>query len=275
MQNLHRRFSLLLDNGVCLQTAKPQPAEQNKGRPTALQSSQKGIARSSSLLSKQRTAAKAADSDSDHEPAGRSLLRTRAGNASQTGRLKSQLSATQNRPAAQAAASSDSDDDLLHAAHAKQSQSLASKLVSQSSTAFAGKVTSRSLTPALAHSQKEAAGASLSQPIARAASRNSSLSARALPQGLVTQTSLQRSAASAAHNNTAARQTGAAQVQLANRSDADSDEEEWAGVANRAAQPRTHGQVESCKLLFMRLTCQLDREYNQLDWQYQPIASQD
>ena len=178
------------------------------------------------------------------------MLRTRAGNASQTGRLKPQLSAAWPRPAAQAAASSDSDDDLLHAANAKQPQSLTGKLISQSSAVLAGKANSRTIATALAHS-KEPAGTHSSQPIARTISRDSLLGASALPQGLVTQTSLQRSAA----NKVAARQTPAAQGKLANRSDADSDEEEWAGVAARAARPRTQVQVNLCKLRSMHIVC--------------------
>lgn len=210
-------------------------AEKGKGRPAALQPSQNKLPRSSSLLSSHSTAVKAADSDSDERPAGRSLL-TAAGGASQ--RSRQQTPRAEARPAAAptaAAASSDSDDDLLHAAHAKQSQLLSSKQLSQATAVIAG----RSLPLTSTHPRQGASGASLPR---ETTSKGSAPVGKTVPQGLFTQTSLQRSKALAG-GNLAGRQKATAQSKTAAQSDADSDEEHWAGISTRAARPRTQVQV--------------------------------
>ena len=233
------------DSRSTLQAAtKPQRAEKGKGRSATLQSNPSTLPRSSSVLSS-RHSVTAADSDSDETRTGRSLLKTTAaGSASQRSRTQLQVLKTEARPAAAAtaAASSDSDDDLLHAAHAKQSQLLSSKQLSQASAAVGLKATGRNATPASAHPRQGAPGGSLPRAIERAPGRNSTSSGKALPQSLVSQTSLQRSMPSAS-SSLAARQKSAAQSKAAAQSDADSDEERWAGIAARAARPSPQFQV--------------------------------
>ena len=201
------------------------------------------LPRSSSVLSS-RHSVKAADSDSDEALTSRSLLTTTAGSAKQRSRQQLQVPKIEARPAgaATAGASSDSDDDLLHAAHAKQSQLLSSKQLSRTSAAVGLKATSRIVTHASADPRQGAPGVSLSTAIGKPTNRDSALSGKALPQSLVTQTSLQRSMGSAG-SSLAARQKSAAQSVAAAQSDADSDEERWAGIANRAARPGTQVQV--------------------------------
>lgn len=63
-----------------------------------------------------------------------------------------------------------------------------------------------------------------------------------MPQSLLTQTSLQRSMASAG-SSLSARHKPAAHTKAAALSDGDSDEERWAGIMTKAAQPRTQVQV--------------------------------
>lgn len=231
------------DSHSNLQAAtKSQRAEKGKGRSATLQPNLNTLPRSSSVLSS-RHSVRAADSDSD-ETTGRSLLTTAAGSASQRRQTQLQIPRAEARPvtAATAAASSDSDDDLLHAAHAKQSQLLSSKQLSQVSAAVGLKATGRNAIPASAHPRQGAPGGSLPRALERATSRDSTSSGKALPQSLVTQTSLQRSMASAG-SSLAARQKFAAQNKAVAQSDADSDEERWAGIAARAARPSTQFQV--------------------------------
>lgn len=211
------------------------------------------LARSSSTLSS-RHAGKAADSDSDEQSPARSLLTAAAGNASQRSRQQLHVPKAEARPpaaaaAARMAASSDSDDDLLHAAHARQSQLLSSKHLSQGSAAVGSKTTGRSAPPAPVHPRHGPSSTSLPRALERTTNKESASSSKAMPQSLLTQTSLQRSVASA--GSLAARQKPAAHAKAAAPSDGDSDEERWAGIVTKAAQPRTQVQVR----VFMLPTC--------------------
>ena len=172
------------------------------------------------------------------------MLTTAAGSANQRSRQQLQVPKVVARPAAAApaAASSDSDDDLLHAAHAKQSQLLSSKQLSQASAAVGLTATSKSATPAPANARQGGPAGSLPRAIDKTTNRESASSGKAMTQSLVTQISLQRSMASVG-GTLAARQKSAAQSMAAAQSDADSDEERWAGIATRAARPRTQVQV--------------------------------
>ena len=238
--------------------AKPAATGRIKARPDPLQSGQKGA------NNKQSAAKAESDSDSNQEPAARSLLRARAGNASQIGRTQSQSSGAQVRPAAHPAASSDSDDDLLHAAQAKQTQLPASKLLSQSSSSLAGKSNRRGFDSALAQSRSKTGDAFLPQAIARTSSRDSSSSARAASQLLTTQASLQRSMASAG-SKLATRQRAAEQGKAAGQSEADSDDDQWAHISVRAARPKSQLQVGPCKRPgpCLRMASDIARWYSQ------------
>lgn len=174
------------------------------------------------------------------------MLTTAAGNTTQRSRQQLQAPRSEARPAAAAtaAASSDSDNDLLHAAHAKQSQLLSSKQLSQASAVVANKTTGRSVPSASAHQRQPAPGSNLLRAIDRTTSKDSALSDKTMPQGLITQTTLQRSMASAG-SSLAARHQATAQSKAAAQSDADSDEEHWAGISARAARPQAHAQVRT------------------------------
>ena len=214
-------------------------------RPAVQQASQNNIARSSSLLTSRCTAVKAAESDSDEGPSGRSLLTAAAGSASQRSQRQQQVPRAEARPVAAptAAASSDSDDDLLHAAHAKQAQLLSSKQLGQASNVIADKAAGKSLATLSRHPRQGApVGTSLPRAIERTTSKSSAPGDKTAPQGLITQISLQRSRLLAG-GSLAARQKATAQTKAAAQSDADSDEERWAGLATRAARPRTQVQV--------------------------------
>lgn len=231
---------------------KPQRGEKGTGRPATLQANSNSLARSSSILSS-RHAVKAADSDSDEPAPGRSLLTTAAGSASQRSRQQPHVPKAEARPAAaaaaaaRAAASSDSDDDLLHAAHTKQSQLLSSKHLSQSRAAADTKTTGRSVHPASVHPRHGAPSTSLPRGLERTTSKESASSGKAVPQSLLSQASLQRSMAAAGSSKAARQKPAAAQTKAAAPSDGDSDEERWAGIITKAAQPRTQVQV----LVFM------------------------
>ena len=226
-----------------------------------MQANPNSLARSSSVLSS-RHAVKAADSDSDEPSPARSVLTSAAGNVSLRSRQQLHVPKAEGRPpaaaaaAARIAASSESDDDLLHAAHAKQSQLLSSKHLSQASTAVGTKTSGRSAHPASVHPRHGASSTGLPRALERTTSRESASSSKAVPQSLLSQTSLQRSMA--AGSSLAARQKPAAQTKAAAQSDGDSDEERWAGIITKAAQPRTQVQVRMILFAaFMGRACSL------------------
>ena len=210
-----------------------------------LQASQQDLGRTSSsvLLSKQRTAVNAADSDSDPAPTSRSLLRIRASSASQTSRQPPMVSAVPHKPAQ--AASSDSDDELVHLARSKQAQLPSSKQAAQSSRATStNKATARegnrSSAPVLPHSKKQPAGATLPSALERRISRDSTTGMPAA-KGLLTQVSLQKAAISSeklVNKRKATAQVTPAIVKAADITDADSDEEQWNNVSVRAARSK-------------------------------------
>ena len=198
-----------------------------------MQAGQKALARSLSngSAAKPQASAKAIDSDSSPEQASRALLRSRAGNATQSGR---QSNAGQSKSAQHA--SSDSDDDVLHNARTKQTQLLASRQPVQagvSSNTFNGsnKMSASSLAAAAAE---------------RRASRDS-VTSRSAPNVLLSQTSVQRQSA-AGGNRLAGRLAAAADAKptgasATDTSDADSDEEHWKSRSARAVKPKSQLQV--------------------------------
>ena len=176
---------------------------------------------------------------------GRSLLRARTGTVSQPGRPSNAMpAAVQAKPAK--AASCDSDDELMHMARPKQSQMLSSKQAAQSTSASASKAGNRGLMPSSAQSRNQTAGTTLPAAMERRISRDSTASKPAA-KGLLTQTSLQRSAAGG-NGKLVNRLKGTAQVRLsaakaADTSDADSDEEQWNKLSAGASRTKLQVQV--------------------------------
>ncbi|DBA90428.1 TPA: hypothetical protein ACH3X1_003700 [Trebouxia sp. C0004] len=218
---------------------KSVAAEKLKIRSGLLQPGHKALERSTSIASTgtRRPPVQAADSDSDPEPTSRSLLSMRLGNTSQAGRTQP-ANAAQNKPFA--AASSDSDDELVYAQQPKQSQSLSAKQAAQSGSMPASKSAVR---PDSSRATVLKVG-KLGSTADRRASRDSTAEPRS---GLITQASLQQSTAtgSSALMN---RQKGMTQVhagpaKAADTSDADSDEEHWKSLSAKAAKPKLQLQT--------------------------------
>ena len=219
-----------------------------KDRPGFLQPGYKALDRSASTAStgRQRPPVQAADSDSDLEPTSRSLLSMRSGNTSQAGKAQP-ANAAQSKPFA--AASSDSDDELVYAQRPKQSQPLSAKQAAQSGSMPASKAAVRpDSSRATALSLKVGKPSSIAD---RRASRDSTASTAEPRSGLITQASLQQSIAtsSSALMN---RQKGMTQVhagpaKAADTSDADSDEEHWKSLSAKAAKPKLQVQVREAQ----------------------------
>ncbi len=225
---------------------KPVAAGKLKTRPGLLQPGQKALDRSASTASagRQRPPAQAADSDSDPEPTSRSLLSTRAGNRSQSGRTQP-AAAAQNKPLA--AASSDSDDELVYAQRPKQSQPLSVKQAPQSGSMPVSKTAVR---PDSSRATALTSGKPSSTANGRA-SRDSTASTAEPRSGLITQASLAQSTA-ASSSALMNRQKGMAQAhagpaKAADTSDADSDEEHWKSLSAKAAKPKLQPQVREAQ----------------------------
>ena len=230
---------------------KSVAAEKLKIRPGLLQPGHTALERSVSTASagRQRPPVQAADSDSDPEPTSRSLLSMRSGNRSQAGRTQP-ATAAQTKPSA--VASSDSDDELVYAQRPKQSQPLSVKQDAQSGSLPASKAAVRlEASRATALTLKDG---KLGSAADRRASRDSTASTAEPRSGLITQASLQHSAA-ASSSALMNRQKGMAQVRAgpvkaADTSDADSDEEHWKCLSAKAAKPKLQLQVREAQDCF-------------------------
>ena len=241
--------SLTVQASLAQVPVKSVAAEKLKTRPGLLQPGQKALERSASTASagRQRPSVQAADSDSDPEPTSRSLLSMRADNRSQAGRPQP-ATAAQNKPFA--AASSDSDDELVHAQRPKQSQLLSAKQTAQSGSMPASKAAVRpdSSRATVLPSGKPSSTAD------RRASRDSTASTAEPRSGLMTQASLRQSSA-ASSSALLNRQKGMAQAhagpaKAADTSDADSDEEHWKSLSAKAAKPKLQVQVRQAQDCF-------------------------
>ncbi len=229
--------SLTVQASLAQVSIKSVAAEKLKTRPGLLQPGQKALERSASTASagRQRPPVQAADSDSDPEPTSRSLLSMRPGNRSQAGRTQP-ATAAQNKPFA--AASSDSDDELVYAQRPKQSQPVTAKQAAQSGSKPASKAAVRPYS-------SRATALSSGKPSStadRRASRDSTASTAEPRSGLITQASLQQ-ASTTSSSALMKRQKGMAQVhagpaKAADASDADSDEEHWKNLSAKAAKPK-------------------------------------
>lgn len=186
--------------------------------------------------SKQRPPAKATDSDSDPEPTSRSLLRMRSGKTSQAGSTQPALATAQ--PKQVAAPSSDSDDELVRAVRPKQLPIPSAKQAAQSATAHIHRATVQSDTSRVIVPTMK--GASHANVADRRTSRDKTSVG---VSSLVTQSSLQRSAAtgSASAKSNA---TGAT-PKPADTSEADSDDEQWKRLSARAVKPKLQTKVRS------------------------------
>ena len=184
--------------------------------------------------SKQRPPAKAADSDSDPEPTSKSLLRMRSGKTSQAGSAQPAPSAAQ--PKQVAAPSSDSDDELVRAARPKQLPILSAKQAVQSATAHSHRATVQADTSRVVG--QTVRGASHANVADRRTSRDKTSAGMS---SLVTQSSLQRSAATGSAS--AKSNATGAHPKPADTSEADSDEEQWKRLSARAVKPKLQTKV--------------------------------
>ena len=241
--------SLTVQASLAQVPIKSVAAEKLKTRPGLLQPGQKALERSATTATagRQRPPVQAADSDSDPEPTSRSLLSMRADNRSQAGRPQP-ATAAQNKPFA--AASSDSDDELVHTQRPKQSQLLSAKQTAQSGSMPASKAAVRpdSSRATVLPSGKPSSTAD------RRASRDSTASTAEPRSGLMTQASLRQSSA-ASSSALLNRQKGMAQAhagpaKAADTSDADSDEEHWKSLSAKAAKPKLQVQVRQAQDCF-------------------------
>ena len=243
--------SLTVQASLAQVPVKSVAAEKLRTKPGLLQPGHKALERSASTASagRQHPYVQAADSDSDPEPTSRSLLSMRSGNRSQAGRTQP-ATAAQNKPFA--AASSDSDDELVYAQRPKQSQPLSAKQAAQSGSMPASKAAVRpDGSRATALTLKDG---KLGSTADRRASRDSTASTAEPRSGLITQASLRQSTAtsSSALMN---RQKGMTQVhagpaKAADTSDADSDEEHWKSLSAKAAKPKLQLQVREAQDCF-------------------------